>query len=149
MWYLIKNIPEVKNHVVYKIWYADKYVIVGGKTLLRSVANINTALTYFFKDTTNGRNPNDMYYNFYCHVDDNPFQEFRIEIVIDTENTYQYLKAWFLELEKGKHDAQCLNLYFEPYIPKDTQRKKKSWMNRGHYLNFMKWRQRQLSKTTA
>lgn len=148
MWYTIQNTPEATGHVVYKIWYADKYVIVGGKTLLRSVANINTALTYFFKDTTNGRNPNDMYYNFYCHVDDYPMQEFRIEIITDTENTYQYLKNWFLELTKGEQDPQCLNLYFEPYIPKDTQRKKKSWLNRGAYLNYMKWK-KHFSKTTA
>lgn len=140
-WFQIKEFPKANNHVVYKIWYANKYVIVGGKMLARSVANINTALNYFFKDTTNGRNPNDMYYNFYCHVDEYPMQEFRIEILSDNASAYEYLKNWFLELDKGRQDPQCLNLYFEPYIPKGTQRKKKSWLNRGCYLNYMKWRQ--------
>lgn len=140
MWYKIKDIPETKNLVVYKIWYAKKYVIIGGKSMFRSVNNINTGLLYFFKDTTNGRNPNDMYYNFYCHVDDFPFQEFKIEVIFNTENTYYYLKNLFIELQKGKEDSQCLNLYFEPYIPKNTQRKSKSWINRGHYLNYMKWK---------
>ena len=93
MWYKIENIPVAQSHVVYKIWYANKYVIIAGKMLIRSVANINTNLEYFFKDTANGRNPNDMYYNFYCHVDDNPFQKFTIEILSDTESTYQYLKT--------------------------------------------------------
>lgn len=140
-WYQISEIPESTGHVVYKIWYANKYVIVAGKMLVRSVENINTNLEYFFKDTANGRNPNDMYYNFYCHVDDYPMQEFSIEILIDTDSTFQYLKNWHLELMKGKNDENCLNLYFEPYIPKSTQKKKGSWLNRGGYLNFMKWKQ--------
>jgi len=149
MWYQIKSIPENKGHVVCKIWYAEKYLIVGGKTLARSIGNINTNLNYFFKDTLMGRNPNDMFYNFYCHVDDNPFQEFKVDVVSDTENTYQHLKNWFLELSKGKEDPICLNLYFEPYIPQNTQRKKKSWINRGHYLNYRKWRLKMANKTTV
>ena len=108
--------------------------------LVRSVQNINTGLEYFLKDTTKGRNPNDIYYNFYCHVDDNPFQQFKVDVLLETKNIYQYLKAWQLELLKGQEDAQCLNLYFEPYIPKSTQRKKGSWLNRGAYLNYMKWK---------
>lgn len=148
-WYKIYNIPKAKNHVVYKIWYADKYVVVAGKTIIRSIQNINTNLNYFFKDTNNGRNPNDVYYNFYCYVDDNPFQEFRVEVLFDTESTYEYLKNWHLELLKGQHDAQCLNLYFEPYIPKSTQRKNGSWLNRGAYLNYMKWKQKSTQKMIA
>ena len=146
MWYQIENIPEVKDHVIYKIWYAEKYVIVAGKTLIRSIGNINTGLLYFFKDTTNGRNPNDVYYNFYCHVDEYPFQEFKIDVVFATENIYKYLVNWHIELMKGKHDKKCLNLYFEPYIPKSTQRKKGSWLNRGAYLNYMKWKQKLTDK---
>ena len=148
-WYQISEIPDNTGHVVYKIWYADKYVIIGGKMLARSIGNINTSLEYFFKDTPGGRSPKDMYYNFYCHVDDNPMQEFRIEILHDTENVFQYLKNWHLELIKGEQDAQCLNLYFEPYIPKSTQRKKGSWLNRGAYLNYMKWKQKITHKMPA
>lgn len=147
MWYKIENISDAKHHVIYKIWYANKYVIVAGKTLGRSIANINTNLEYFFKDTANGRNPNDMYYNFYCHVDDNPMQEFLIEILFDTENIYRYLINWHLELIKGQQNTQCLNLYFEPYIPKSTQRKRGSWLNRGAYLNYMNWKKKNINKT--
>lgn len=146
-WYQISEIPEAKNHVVYKIWYAEKYVIVAGKMLARSIENINVSLHRFFKDTPSGRNPNDMYYNFYCHVDEYPFKQFIIEILSDTESVYEYLKSWHLELEKGKTDVKCLNLYFEPYIPKSTQRKRGSWLNRGSYLNYMKWKQHIKNKT--
>jgi hypothetical protein len=148
-WFKITDIPPSENHVVYKIWYADKYLVIGGKTLDRSIANINTNLGYFFKDTANGRNPNDMYYNFYCHVDEFPMQKFNIEIILDTKSIYEYLKTWHLELSKGRYDKQCLNLYFEPYIPKSTQKKRGSWLNRGAYLNYMKWKNKTTHKMTA
>lgn len=146
-WYQIYDVPTTIGHVVYKIWYANKYVIIGGRAIDRSIGNINYSLHRFFKDTPMGRNPNDMYYNFYCHVDEYPYQEFKIEVLSDTTNPYRHLKNWFLELRKSQGDPKCLNLYFEPYIPKDTQRKKKSWLNRGHYLNYMKWKQKFTNKT--
>ena len=143
MWYQINNIPEVKGHVVYKLWYEKKYVVVAGKTIERSIANINTGLYYFFKDTPKGRNPNDVFYNFYCHVDDFPFEKFTIEIIFATENPYQHLKTWFLELLKAKEDHKCLNMYFEPYIPNGTNKSgQKSWINRGFYLNYMQWKKK-------
>jgi len=146
-WYQISEKPKVTGFVVYKIKYAGKYVIIGGKEIVRSISNINISLHRFFKDTPSGRNPNDLYYNFYCHVDDFPMQEFKIEILSDTENPYTHLKNWFLELRKSKGDHKCLNLYFEPYIPKDTQKKKQSWLNRGAYLNYMKWKQKFSNET--
>ena len=142
MWYKIENIQEVTGHVVYKLRYQGKYVVVAGKTIERSIENINTGLHYFFKDTPKGRNPNDIFYTFYCHVDDFPFQEFKIEIVHKTENPYQHLKAWFLELMKAKEDSKCLNLYFEPYIPQRTNGRTGSWINKGYYLNFMQWKKK-------
>src|SRR3977135_2518582 len=96
-WHQITEVPETKSHVVYKLWYEKKYVIVGGKTIVRSIGNLNTGLYYFFKDTPKGRNPNDIFYNFYCHVDDFPFKKFTIEVLFETENPYQHLKTWFLE----------------------------------------------------
>ena len=146
MWHEIDNIPKASNHVVYKIVYANKYIIVAGKTIERSIENINTGLKYFFKDTPMGRNPNDVFYDFYCHVDDFPFQQFSIEILSDTDKVYKHLQNWFLELRKSREDKKCLNMYFEPYIPVSTQRKKGSWINRGSYLNYMKWKQKFTNK---
>ncbi len=85
----INFIPDTKGHVVYKLWYNKKYIVVAGKTMYRSIQNINTGLSYFFKDTVQGRNPNDVFYNFYCHVDDNPFEEFKIEVVLDVVRTHE------------------------------------------------------------
>lgn len=143
LWYQIQNTPEVKGHVVYKLWYENKYVVVAGKTIERSIENLNTGLFYFFKDTPKGRNPNDIFYNFYCHVDDFPFKEFLVEIIFATENPYQHLKTWHLELSKAREDNKCLNLYFEPYIPDRTNKGGKgSWINKGYYLNYMQWKKK-------
>ncbi len=149
LWYQIYEIAEAKFHVVYKLWYHDHYVVVSGKTIERSIQNINTGLYYFFKDTPKGRNPNDIFYNFYCHVDDFPFETFRIEVLSDTDNPYQHLKSVFLELRKAKGDQRCLNLYFEPYIPEKTNKgKQKSWINKGYYLNYMQWKKKFSNQNT-
>lgn len=149
MWYKIDNVPEVKGHVVYKLWYENKYIVVAGKTIERSVENINTGLFYFFKDTPKGRNPNDFFYNFYCHVDDLPYKKFVVDVIFLTENPYQHLKTWFLELIKAKEDKRCLNLYFEPYIPNGTNSgKQRSWINKGYYLNYMQWKKRFSNRNT-
>lgn len=150
MWYQINDIPTVSGHVVYKLWYHNKYAVIAGKTIERSIENINTGLLYFFKDTPKGRNPNDIFYNFYCHVDDFPFEKFRVEVISDTNNPYQHLKTWFLELRKAKGDPRCLNLYFEPYIPIGTNKHgQKSWINRGYYLNFMQWKKKFNNKSVV
>lgn len=109
--------------------------------MFRSVQNLNTGLMYFFKNTKKGRNPNDLYYNFYNHVADNPFNKFKIDLILVSDNPYELLKAEYLSLEAGIKENQCLNANKEPYVPQYTQvNGKKSWINRGFYLNFMDWK---------
>lgn len=141
MWYQINEIPNAEGHVVYKLWYNEKYVVIAAKTIQRSIENINIGLKYFFQNTPKGRNPADLYYKFYCYVADNPFHTFRIEFLLQTTNPYEFLKAEQIALDAGKVDENCLNKYFDVYIPQFTQvNGKKSWINRGFYLNFMNWR---------
>lgn len=148
MWYQVNDIPELSGHVVYKLWYRDKYVIVAGKTIQRSVQNINIGLKYFFLETKKGRKPSDRYYNFYCFVADHPFYSFRIEIVSESPDPLSFLKAEHSALQNAKGDENCLNTVFEVYIPQYTQvNGKKSWINRGYYLNFMNWKQKQECNT--
>lgn len=143
MWYQINEIPDVKNHVVYKLWYHEKYVVIAAKTIQRSIQNLNIGLQYFFKNTPKGRNPNDLYYKFYNHVADNPFDSFRVEILYETANPYKHLIAEQTLLWAAKNDENCLNKSFDAYIPQNTQvNGKKSWINRGFYLNFMMWKKK-------
>src|SRR4051812_2703603 len=130
MWYQINDIPDVKGHCIYKLFYQEKYVVIACKTIQRSIQNINIGLQYFFKNTPKGRNPNDLYYKFYCYVAENPFHSFRIEILLETTNHFEYLKEDFLSLQDAKLDENCLNMKFEPYVPQYTQSNKhKAWLN--------------------
>lgn len=141
MWYQIDDIPNLAGHVVYKLSYKEKYVIVAGKTIQRSIQNINVGLKYFFLNTKKGRNPDDRYYNFYCYVADNPFDSFSVEVISESESPLLFLKSEHAELQKAKDDPNCLNKVFDVYIPQFTQvNGKKSWINRGYYLNFMNWK---------
>lgn len=111
--------------------------------MARLVENLNTGLLYFFKNTPKGRNVNDLYFKLYCYVAENPFQNFEIEIVSVTENHFELLKTEYLLLKAGEPGNKCLNQRFEPYIPDFTQsNKKKAWLNRGSYLNFMDWKKK-------
>lgn len=144
MWYQVDDIPNVSGHVVYKLLYKDKYVVIAGKTIQRSVQNINVGLKYFFFETKRGRNPEDRYYKFYCYVAENPFETFRIEVISESINPLLFLKSEHKTLQESKDDPNCLNTIFEVYIPQFTQvNGKKSWINRGYYLNFRIWLQKQ------
>lgn len=143
MWYQINSFPSVQGHVVYKLWYSGKYIVVAGKTIQRSVQNINVGLKYFFQNTPKGRNPEDRYYKFYCFVADNPFDSFSVELLHETTSPYEFLKLSHIVLQNARTDDNCLNNVFDVHIPQFTQvNGKKSWINRGFYLNFMEWKKK-------
>lgn len=141
--YKIDTIPEI-NGCVYKLWYADRYVIIKARTLARSLQIVENGLHRFLKDTPKGRKQTDIYYQFNTHILNNPFQKFTIELVETSNNPLTLLKKEQLELNKSKTDSNCLNHSFDAYIPKFTQvnGNKKSWINRGYYLNFMQWKRK-------
>jgi hypothetical protein len=142
-------IPETVEGCVYKLWYASKYVVIKCKTLARSRENLDTGLKYFLKNTPKGRNPNDLYYKFYSYVIENIGHTFLVEIIIATNHPMKLLMTEYNELKKAESDENCLNKSFDVYIPQDTQKKAGSWINRGHYLNFMKWKLRTEAKNTT
>lgn len=140
MWYQITEIPVVEG-CVFKLWYAEKYVVIKCHKIARAIENINNGLVHFFKNTPKGRNPNDLYFLFYHHVSDNPFKNFKIEFILKSDNPYELLKSEQIALDAGKLDKNCLNRVFDAYVPQNTQvNGKKSWINRGYYLNFMEWK---------
>ena len=146
MAYEIPILPNI-NGCIYKLWYLNKYIIVKCKTLFRSKENIESGLKYFFKNTPKGRKETDYFHLFFVFVLDNPFNDFSIEIIFESENPLELLKREFLEKQKAKSDENCLNNSFDVYVPKNTQvNGKKSWINRGYYLNFMQWRLKYLNQ---
>ncbi len=144
---MIFDIPERIDGCVYRLWYAGKYIIVMCKTLWRSKQNLEIDLKYFLHNRHEKRpekhRDGNLYHDFYCHIADNPYQDFKLEILFKSDNPLSLLKADHMELLKAKYDPRCLNNNFQPYIPKFTQvNGKKSWINRGYYLNYMNWKRK-------
>lgn len=128
---------------MYKLLYAGKYIIVKGKTLARSVQIIEVGLTRFLKNTPKGRKETDYYHKFFTHILHNPFQKVELQIIFQSDNPLLLLKREQTELNLAKNDTNCLNQSFDAYIPQFTQvNGKKSWINRGYYLNFMDWKRK-------
>jgi hypothetical protein len=145
MAYEIPKIPNVEG-CVYKLWYAGKFVVIKCKTLTRSSTIIRESLRRFLANTPKGRQEKDYFHDFFIHVNENPFNDFTIEVILSSNNPLELLKCEFFELAKAKYDPRCLNHDFDVYIPKFTQvNGKKSWINRGYYLNFMQWKRKQLN----
>lgn len=137
------TISDNPDSCVIKLWYAGKYVIAKCRTLVRLKENVEGGVRRFLKNTPKGRREDDLYYEIYCHVLNNPDQDFSLEILFSSKNGFELLKAEHMELLKAKYDPRCVNNDFAPYIPRFTQvNGKKSWINRGCYLNYMKWKQK-------
>lgn len=138
----IEILPGIEG-CVYKLWYADKYIVVKCKTLVRSVQNINTNIEYYFKHLNHDKHQKDNYLQFYQHIQQHPGKQFKIDILLQSNNPYQLLIAEQTALDAGMEDENCLNILFDAYIPQSTQRNgEKSWINRGYYLNFCIWRKK-------
>jgi len=137
------TIPDISDSCVIKLWYAGKYVISKCRTLVRLKENIEGGVGRFLKNTPKGRREDDLYYEMYCHVLENPEQDFYIEILCSSNNPLELLKAEHMALLIARSDPRCLNNDFQPYIPRFTQiNGKKSWINRGYYLNYMSWKKK-------
>lgn len=142
MAYSIDLIPGVEGCVI-KLWYAGRYTIAKCKTLVRLKQNIESDVRRFLKNTPKGRNEDNLFHELYCHVIENPDQDFRVEVLLSSNNPLELLKSEHMELLKAKYDPRCLNNDFSPYIPRFTQiNGKKSWINRGYYLNYMNWKKK-------
>jgi hypothetical protein len=142
------EIPIGIEGCVYKLWYNDRYVIIKCKTLQRSIFGIKTDLHYFFKETRGGQREANLYYDFYSYIESNQSGVFQIEIILASNHPLELLKSEHIALEEAYVDERCLNKDFNVYIPKFTQvNGKKSWINRGYYLNFMIWRKKREQNT--
>lgn len=133
------KLSDLTKGYVYRLWYGEKYLIVKCKTLYWSLKSINTDIERYFKNTKSGRSDNNDNSIFYGHIFANPELEFRMDIILMSDNPYQLLKQEVISLE-WSNDPDCCNKTRLPYIPDDISKMKTgSWINRGHYLNFKKW----------
>lgn len=138
--FLQKLIEEHRNkvlYVVYKIHYAQKYIIVNGKSLGGSLYFIQLGYSWYSEGK---ETPDMLYLHLYRHVKAHPRGKARIELLFDTSNQYDLLKRAQEELDKARHSPRCLNNTLEPYIPQYNDISERyGWMDMAAVLNFKKW----------
>jgi hypothetical protein len=134
---------------VYKLHYNGMYLIEKCKTLPVSVQKLQNGLNAFIKGTEKGRRGYNLAYRFFSYILWNEGHEVTVEVILESKNPYQLLKAEQIALDEAKSDPNCLNLSFDAYIPVHTQvNGVGSWINRGYYLNFCIWKKKRLNQST-
>jgi hypothetical protein len=128
------------NGCVFKLFWGNGYVVIKGKTFLRQRTIIQSSLDLFLRKGTKDRH----YSKFFEYIKAHTGSSFEVEILYLDENPYQLLINEQTWLEKCKNDINCMNTIFDAYIPKGIQGSRKSWINRGHYLNFKMWQKRRV-----
>lgn len=153
----IDSIPVDIGSCVYRLWYSDKYVIVKGKSLAGSVFMIQKGLAYFLagggrasahsaagvagEGHKEGQGKNTFYFQFYSFIKANPRLEWKVEVVLESDNGYQLLKSEQIELEAAIRDKRCLSGNVEAYIPKYRKETKMygGWIKKTEVMNFKKF----------
>lgn len=138
------KIPNDVTSCVYRLWYNSKYLVLKTKTLYWSVEKIKKGLHYFLKHTEHSHDPKSLGYKLYNYVEDYPGNNFSIEVILQSDSAYELLRREQQELDKSKQDTNCLNVKFDAYAPRYMQSNKKdkpqTWIKRGTYLNFLRWK---------
>ena len=137
---------------VYKVWHGEKYLIIKAKNLAGSIYLLEKGYaSYIAQGGGQGRNRsgagqnewdgvNTYYIQFYKWVYDHPSKISRIEVILETNNTYELLKMEHIQLKNSFSDKKCLNSNLEAYIPKyRVKTQSYGWINKGSVLAFKKY----------
>jgi hypothetical protein len=141
---LIKKYKKPQDdikEVVYQLNYADKFLIVKGKTLCGSLIIIAGTFDHF-----RNRNPKfklHLYKHFYNHFIRNKDSHFTVKILAQVGpkfSQYQLLKKEQEELDKHKYNPQCLNNTDRAYIPDyNPETDMFGWLKRAAVTKFQMW----------
>jgi hypothetical protein len=139
---------------VYKLFYNDYYIIQVGETFAKSINVVHTALFYTAKGTKSAEKEGTMFFKLTEAVKNAPHGQYAIEILLVSDKPYQLLKQGQMALFGAKNDPFCLNRSFDVYVGKYIQHPKshqkwKWWANRGHYLNFLRWKKAELLRQSS
>lgn len=137
---------------VYLLSYGDRFVIVKGKTLTGSIYLIERGYAAFVSaGGGQGRDrggegqkewegKNTYYFKFYSYIHDNPGLQFKVEVLLESNNAYQLLKKEQQELNIAIRNNKCLNNNITAYIPKySSKTKSHGWISKGSVLAFKRF----------
>lgn len=127
---------------IYKLYYGKKYVIVKGKTLSGSIYLIEKGYANFITawGGVKGKECDDVnsyYKKFYIYIHKNPKLQFKIEVILESNNGYELLLKEHIELNLSMHDKKCLNNNVESYVPKFREKTQSyGWLSKQDVDSF-------------
>jgi hypothetical protein len=149
---------EVYNGIggtVFKLYYGDKYIVSMGKYLKNALDMIKIDIggmkhkrNSLFKKNKGGQ---FIIFADYVYKNKDSAEQFKVDILFQSNNPYQLLKRCQEELDDAISDPNCLNSFFIPFLSRKIQcpvkwwkdreqnKNKPYWINRGYYLNYRKW----------
>ena len=117
------NVPEMQSEgglpAVYKLYYDNIYIINKGKTLSGSLFLLQRGLGYYLAYEHNKESvmDKDYWFKFYDFVRRNPGRQFRVEIVMQSNDALEILKSEQATLDGCLKDKKCFNGNIKSYIP--------------------------------
>lgn len=118
--YMIRQAPDGGRYgsvsCVLRFWFGQKYFIWKSKALHQTVNTFAIEIDQRLRLGLKG--PEDIYKNICGYINRARVIQFEVEPVIITDNPAELLKEEYLLLQAGKKDENCLNVQFDPYLPK-------------------------------
>jgi len=140
---IIYSIPKVYGvkSCVYKLSFKDRYVIIKAKDHESSIQAIQKALNQFMRNSELQRQPTNLYYHFFKYIEKVQKDYFIAEIILESENAYELLKAEQTALNAARKDKRCLNNNTEAYIPDFNDiTGMYGWIPKTAVMSFKKWK---------
>lgn len=137
--YTIASGAMLTGSCVLKITYdGKKYIIVKCKEAYGSIKRIENALNGFVRGGVN--NPEGLYFHFYNYIKKNPHKDFKVDVLLESDNCYELLKREQAELNAGISNKAFMNNQTIAYIPayNDINRAY-GWIPGHAVLNFNNW----------
>jgi hypothetical protein len=137
--YSIPRLYGIGN-CLYKLSFNDRYVIVKAKDHQKSIEGIQKSLNQFMRNSELQRKPGNLYYHFFTYIEKQKEGLFQVEILLESTNAYELLKAEQTALKGAGKDKKCLNNNTEAYVPDYNEiTGMYGWIQKTAVLNFRKW----------
>lgn len=100
---------------VMKLWFGKRYFIWKSKALHQSLTSISKEIDQRLRL---GQKPDDIYDGVIKYIRRANVNKFEAEVVFKSDNPQELLVQEYKLLQQGKKDENCLNVKYEPLLPK-------------------------------
>lgn len=120
---------------VYKIWADGKFMIWKGLSLTQSVSQVSEQI---HRSLSRPPKSGDLFEKLMRRIEDNRLLFIEVEAIQYADSALDLLKSEYNLLQESKNNPDCLNMSFEPYIPK--------WIPITHIEAYEEWKELLTSK---